>query len=80
MKVNWRTIRLELQVFLKLWFMLWVAYVIANVTYDLAVFEWVDLRNQTLSRMLYLPCIQALAFQLVTYRQRRQTREGSGPL
>ena len=76
MSGKWRTLRLELQVFLKLWFILLVAYVIANVTYDLAVFEWVDLRNQTLSRMLYLPCIQALAFQLVTYRQRRQARQG----
>ncbi len=60
--------------FLRLWFVLFFAYVGAKLIYDLLVPGWIDLRPAALVQMPLLPLAQAVVFWMVTRRRRRETR------
>jgi hypothetical protein len=61
--------------FLKFWLMLSLSFLIAVLSHDLARYGWIDLRFESLSRLLYVPIIQAIFFSAITYRLRYKSSE-----
>ncbi len=63
----------EVIVFLKLWLLMLLSYLMIVLAFDLAYYGWIDLRQEAIARLIYLPLGQAAAFQLLTYPRRRKT-------
>lgn len=69
--------RQEAAVFFKLWLFMFFSYLMIVLAYDIAVHHWVDLRHDSIARLVYLPIGQALAFQLLTYPRRNRSKPSS---
>lgn len=65
--------RKEIVVFLKLWLLMLITYLLIALAFDLVYHGWIDLRQDALARLMYLPIGQAAAFQLLTYPRRRKS-------
>ena len=63
--------------FLRLWFVVWFAYVTTKLLVDLAVMGWIDLRREVLAELLLLPLGQTAVLWVVTRRTRRGTAVGA---
>ncbi len=65
--------RKEIVVFLKLWLLMLITYLLIVLAFDLVYHGWIDLRQDALARLIYLPIGQAAAFQLLTYPRRSKS-------
>ena len=65
--------RKEIVVFLKLWLLMLITYLLIVLAFDLVYHGWIDLRQDALARLIYLPIGQAAAFQLLTHPRRRKS-------
>lgn len=72
-KIPLSNFRKEVFVFLKLWLLMLITYLMIVLAFDLVYNGWIDLRQDALARLIYLPIGQAAAFQLLTYPRRRKS-------
>ncbi|MBK5962817.1 hypothetical protein CCR95_01580 [Thiocystis minor] len=68
MSIFWK----ESVVFLKLWLLLLLTYLMGVLAFDLTFYGWIDLRQDAIARLIYLPLVQTVAFQLLTYPRRHK--------
>jgi len=49
-----------------------MTYLLIVLAFDFVYHGWIDLRQDAVARLIYLPIGQAAAFQLLTYPRRRK--------
>ena len=56
--------------FLRLWFVLFLSFLAAELLFTIVVLGWIDLRPEAFVELLFVPLIQAVAFWAITRRRR----------
>jgi len=56
--------------FLRLWFVLFLSFLAAELLFTIVVLGWIDLRPEAFVELLFVPSTQAVAFWAITRRRR----------